>query len=260
MRDVKDIVIKAKQEWICMKKTEVCSFIVEGNIGAGKSTFLQLIKELVDAQIVYEPCDKWQRVAGTDENLLEKFYSDTPRWAYTFQTYAFVSRLLEQSKKAVDNCQGIQILERSVFSDRYCFAQNAYEAGLMSSLEWALYKEWFNWLVDQYVPRPSGFIYLKTDPEVCHKRLLKRGRHEEKVVSFDYLQSLHNRHESWLIQKNDVAHYVKNTPVLVLDCNPEFETDSVQLQKHVETIAEFIASQMMVHGIGTSYTCFEKSF
>lgn len=68
-------------------------FVVEGNIGAGKSTFLKVINTFLNAQVVYEPHEKWQNVGG--ENLLEKFYADTQRWAYTFQTYAFITRILE---------------------------------------------------------------------------------------------------------------------------------------------------------------------
>ncbi len=45
------------------------TFIIEGNIGAGKSTFVSLIKKELDVHVVYEPHDQWQMVGGT-ENLL----------------------------------------------------------------------------------------------------------------------------------------------------------------------------------------------
>ena len=67
-------------------------FVVEGNIGAGKSTFLKVINTFLNAQVVFEPHEKWQNVAG--ENLLDRFYADTQRWAYTFQTYAFITRII----------------------------------------------------------------------------------------------------------------------------------------------------------------------
>ena len=38
------------------------AIIVEGNIGAGKSTFLRLINDLLDVQVVYEPHEQWQNV------------------------------------------------------------------------------------------------------------------------------------------------------------------------------------------------------
>ena len=171
-------------------------FVVEGNIGAGKSTFLKVINTFLNAQVVYEPHEKWQNVQG--ENLLDRFYTDTHRWAYTFQTYAFITRVLEREKAALNNTHPFQILERSVFSDRYCFAKNCFELGLMNALEWKLYQEWFTWLVDTYTVKPSGFIYMQTDPKVCYKRLLKRNRSEEGGVTLEYLELLHDKHERWL--------------------------------------------------------------
>ena len=47
--------------------------ILEGNIGSGKSTFLRLLKENLDVDVVYEPTDRWQSV-GAGGNLLDLFY------------------------------------------------------------------------------------------------------------------------------------------------------------------------------------------
>ena len=145
-------------------------FVIEGNIGAGKSTFLKILKQYLNVQVVLEPHERWQQVGGT-ENLLDKFYKDPHRWAYTFQSYAFVSRVMVQKEHAQTNPFAVQLLERSVFSDRYCFAQNCYELGYMNALEWKLYQEWFTWFRDTYVVKPEGFIYLRTKPEICYERL-----------------------------------------------------------------------------------------
>jgi len=222
-----------------MSTLEQKSFIVEGNIGAGKSTFLRLVQERLPVQIVYEPHTKWQKV-DDKENLLDKFYQDTTRWAYTFQSYAFVTRVVEQQRKARENKYGVQVLERSVYSDRYCFAKNCFEMGTLSKLEWTLYREWFEWLIDNYATKPTGFIYLKTDPKVCYERLKHRARAEESEVPLSYLEKLHTKHEDWLMNKKDVASYLVNTPVLELDCNSDFENDTERFEKHLDAIAEFM--------------------
>lgn len=115
--------------------------------------------------IIFEPVEKWQTIEGTTENLLEKFYSDTQRWAYTFQSYAFITRVLALEDALKTTPYQTSVLERSVFSDRYCFARNCYEQGNMNALEWKLYQEWFVWLVNNVMTKPAGFIYLKADPK-----------------------------------------------------------------------------------------------
>lgn len=223
------------------------SFIIEGNIGAGKSTFLRLLRDQLPVQIVYEPLDQWQQVAG-GQNLLDYFYKDTKRWAYTFQSYAFITRVMEQQKKALQSPFGTQVLERSVYSDRYCFAKNCFDMGTMSPLEWSLYQEWFDWLIENYVSKPAGFIYLRTSPEVCFSRLKKRARAEESVVPFSYLKALHERHEQWLVEGKIVGMHLKGVPILILETDIEFETDSAQMKRYLAQMADF-----MGHTVSSSH-------
>ncbi len=212
-------------------------FFLEGNIGAGKTTFLQLVKEnLSDIDVIFEPTDKWQRV-GDGGNILDLFYRDTKRWAYTFQSYAFISRVqtLQEEIGSRPHYSNF-LIERSVYSDRYCFAKNCFEAGLMTTLEWQIYKEWFEWLVEQYCSKPAGIIYLRTSPTICMSRLKKRSRSEEAGISLDYLESLHERHEDWIVKKKNVSDFLKNLPVLVIDSDNDFEHD---LKNQERTMVEF---------------------
>ena len=234
-----------------MKKnnnTQHC-FIIEGNIGAGKSTFLKIIKQYFNVQTVIEPNEQWQNIGGEGHNILDLFYKDPKRWAYTFQSYAFVSRLMIQRAHARANPYSIQFLERSVFSDRYCFALNAYQLGYINALEWAMYGDWFSWLLSDYIVNIGGFIYLKASPEVCYARLKKRGRHEEKDILIDYIAQLHDKHEDWLIHKKGIDMSLSHIPVLVLNCDADFEHDKDEQEKHIERIGEFIVSHVS-HTVG----------
>ncbi len=220
-------------------------FVVEGNIGSGKSTFLKMLNQYLNIQIVFEPLEQWQNVIE-GEDLLDYFYTDPKRWAYTFQSYAFVSRVMTQQSYARTNPYAVQVLERSVFSDRYCFALNCYELGYMSALEWKLYQEWFSWLIDTYMARPDGFIYLQTNPKVCYERRRKRDRQSERQVTLEYLEGIHHKHERWLLKKEGVHDALKDVPVLVLPCDNDFEHNRAEQETHVERVGAFILSQMPV--------------
>ena len=219
--------------------------MIEGNIGAGKSTFLKVLSNYIDVEIIFEPTDKWQN-ASEDENLLHLFYKDTPRWAYTFQSYAFISRINTILEfRAKNTSSKIQLLERSIYCDRYCFAKNCYESGLMSPVEWHIYTEWFSWLAEKYAPIPNGFIYLKTTPETCYQRVLKRQRSEESSLGLDYLKQLHQKHEDWLIRQKELMPHLRDIPVLTLDCNEEFETNISVQKKHARAIEAFLTQNIL---------------
>jgi hypothetical protein len=45
--------------------------------------------------VVPEPVDKWQNVGNGKVNLLGEFYKDPNRFAYTFQNYVFLTRMVQ---------------------------------------------------------------------------------------------------------------------------------------------------------------------
>ena len=154
--------------------------------------------------------------------MLDLFYKNPKRWAYTFETYTLLTRLLDHQIHVAEQNTGFVISERSPYSGRYCFAANTHDQGYLSDLEWSLYQSLCNHLFEEHVAQPTGIIYLRTDPKVCHQRLKIRNRREEASMPLEYLQQLHAKHESWLLDNP------KNTPVLVLDGNLPYlhETNS----------------------------------
>eukprot|EP00828_Plagiopyla_frontata_P033204 TRINITY_DN4312_c0_g1_i3.p1 TRINITY_DN4312_c0_g1~~TRINITY_DN4312_c0_g1_i3.p1 ORF type:complete len:310 (-),score=41.20 TRINITY_DN4312_c0_g1_i3:101-1030(-) len=174
---------------------------IEGNVGAGKSTFLDLLNSRFSNEftVIPEPVNEWQNIRGEGVNMLDLLYKDPQRWSYTFQTYAFFSRLQLWQRMMKDVQTPLMISERSVFSDKYIFAQNC--ASNWNPAELAVYNEWFDFLTgnERYGYRQiDGVIYLRTSPEVCLSRIAKRGRKEEDSIPIDYLTQLHQRHEEWL--------------------------------------------------------------
>ena len=121
---------------------------IEGNIGAGKSTVLNVLKEKhPDWVFIDEPVDTWTALKNADgTNLLEHFYGDQVRWAYTFQNCALLSRFnnientilrtQEADKdKPFASKRRIYVTERCLDTDRRVFATMMYEDKKMNKIE-----------------------------------------------------------------------------------------------------------------------------
>ncbi len=214
-------------------------FFVEGPIGAGKTTFLKLIQEqLPELAVVFEPLHSWDN-NEYGQSLLTNFYKDPKRWAYTMETLAMACRVQEHLREQ-DNPNPFRLMERSIYSGHYVFATNGYKNGFFTEVEWQVYLNWFNFLVTGTCKPPQGFIYLKVDPEIAYKRIKKRNREAEKSISLEYLKQIHQCHEDFLVHKKDLLTELKEVPVLILDCNAEFEADAEQLAVHARKLSAFV--------------------
>ena len=213
-------------------------YIVEGNIGAGKSTFLKLINDhLTNVSVSLEPVYDWQhQIYG--QSLLTNFYQAPKRWAYTLETLTLMCRikehLLEQELKTP-----MRIMERSIYSGHYCFAKNSHEQDFLQKVEWQMYHEWFTFL-SQKCQQPTGFIYLKVSPDIAYERIKKRNRLAEKKLTLHYLKQIDKKHEQLLIEKKNICESLANVPVLTLSCDQDFESDEMVLQAHINSLQDFI--------------------
>ena len=211
------------------------SISFEGNIGAGKSTILKIVQEEFDVEILEEPVNLWQNIDG--HNLLEHFYSDPKKYAYSFQSFAFVSRIMNQIEPQV---KPLRVMERSSLSDR-CFALNCHEIGLMTDMEIVLYEKWWNFFINKFNGNPTKIIYLRTDPEVCMERIKKRNRSEEKDLDIEYLKKLHTKHEEWFPDQTGFEN-ILGVQYMALDADVDFLNDPDILRETLESIRTFIES------------------
>ena len=216
-----------------MTKVKIVS--VDGNIGSGKSTFIQdlktYFKDREDICFLDEPVDKWKQIIDKDDkNILENYYLDQKRWGFSFQMMAYISRL-SQLKEAL-NREKYKIIftERSVESDRNIFAKMLYDEGIIEEIDYKIYNLWF----DEFKKDLGEFkyIYLKTKPSTALARVIKRQRKEEKI-ELDYLEKCHNYHEKWL---NNLC----DNKILILDGNIERERDSIIMENIVKLINNFM--------------------
>ncbi|XP_042884603.1 deoxynucleoside kinase-like [Penaeus japonicus] len=200
---------------------------VEGNIGSGKSTLLQHFAKFNDVEVLAEPVDKWRNVRGY--NLLDLMYKDPCRWAHTFQTYVQMT-MMELHLKPTPS--PVKLIERSLFSARYCFVENLYRSGKMTEPEYGVYCEWYNMITQNLNVGVDLIVYLQTDPNKLHDRIKRRARSEEQTIPLQYLEDLHELHEDWLIEKK----HPLPAPVLILDANESLCTMYKKFEEHTSEI------------------------
>lgn len=181
--------------------------LVEGNIGVGKTTFLNYIKKCERVKIVKEPVEQWQNLNGS--NLLNLMYNDPKKWGFPFQAYTFLLMLQNHARK-ID--AEIKILERSMYSARYCFAKLLVENNYLAKEEYDILEKMYQYTDDLHM-MPDFIIYLRAPPEQVFERIKERGRDEEKNINFGYIYRLHELHEDWLVHNK----YNTSVPVLILD-------------------------------------------
>lgn len=171
---------------------------LDGNIGAGKSTLLEAIRvAMPEVEVVVEPVGEWTRLKNTEgKSLLELFYEDKRRWAYTFQNCAILTRLRSLKSVLRSTTKKIVITERSVLTDRYVFAEMLRSSGDLDDIEWSLYNQWF----DTYASEApvDRIIYLTTGVSTSADRIAARGRDGEGGIPKEYLTALEAQHETWL--------------------------------------------------------------
>ncbi len=213
-------------------------FIVEGNIGTGKTTFLKALRQsLPHVVVALESVDYWQNKSNS-QSILQNFYESPHRWAYSMETIALKTRIQEHIKQQAS--PSVHIIERSIYSGYHCFARNSFEQGFLTQLEWNIYQEWFHFLTSKQCVAPTGFIYLQADPELSYKRTVNRNRKEEDSIPLTYLQQIHDKHEDFLINKQQAHPSIAQTPVLTLDCSYDLLHDKKKLADYVKQVHQFI--------------------
>jgi deoxyadenosine/deoxycytidine kinase len=171
---------------------------VEGNIGAGKSTFLEKLKEqFPDAYFVPEPVDEWNTIVDeTGKTILERYYEDPKKYAFAFQMMAFITRvkLLREAPK-----DRLVITERSVFTDHEIFAKMLYDSKKIDEIEYSIYLKWFSELVGDL--KVSKILYIKTSHLTCFSRIKTRNRQGENIAP-SYIADCQYYHDRWLGDRN----------------------------------------------------------
>jgi deoxyguanosine kinase len=202
--------------------------VVEGLIGAGKTTLCRLIAESWGAELVLEPSEH--------NPFLGPFYDDPRRFAFPVQMFYLINRWRQQS-----GIRQTGLFEDLVVSD-YLFAKDRlFAEKTLDELEMQLYDR-FAGALGEHAPKPDLVVYLDVPTEVLMRRIHRRQAVGEEKIRPEYLDDLRARYERlW-------AEFTL-APVLRLDNRTMNYADEPEGR---ERILELIAHALTSGGNGTT--------
>jgi deoxyguanosine kinase len=187
---------------------EKCRYIVvEGPIGAGKTSLARQIADAVRGETLFERPEA--------NPFLARFYEDMARYALPTQlTFLF---------QRVDQLRGVGQLDmfRHATVGDFLFAKDPLFARLnLDDAEYQLYEKMYSHLKPQ-VPVPDLVIYLQAPVDTLVERVLRRGVDYERSISPQYLARLAEAYSRFFYRYEESPLLIVNSERINFVDNPE---------------------------------------
>jgi deoxyadenosine/deoxycytidine kinase len=171
--------------------------VVEGPIGAGKTTLAQRLAARLSADLVLEQ--------PGDNPFIARFYQDMARYALPTQLF-----FLFQRARMIEPLKQPDMFARPAVSDFLLDKDLLFARVTLSGDEFALYQKIYDALRPQ-APAPDLVIYLQAQPAVLVERVKRRAAAYERAgISEEYLAVLAESYARFF-------HYYSAAPVLTVN-------------------------------------------
>ncbi|MBL7033048.1 MAG: deoxynucleoside kinase [Candidatus Delongbacteria bacterium] len=204
---------------------DVRYLVVEGVIGAGKTSLARILSDQLNARIVLE--------AHEANPFLEDFYKDPERFAFQTQLNFLISRYQQQMQLPQQD-----IFQQHMVAD-YLFAKDRIFARLnLSEKEVGLYEQLMT-IMEGEIIKPDLVIYLQSSVERLLRNIRLRNRYYEQDMSPDYIQSLFDAYQQFFMN-------YRETPLLMINAT---QLDFVHKQEDLDDLLDFLSTPVR----GTMY-------
>ena len=191
--------------------------VIEGNIGAGKTTLAGRIAEQFNAQLILEHF--------ADNPFLPKFYSDPEKYSFPLELSFLASRYKQLKEELVPQ----NLFKSFSIADYYFMKSLVFAASTLTGDEFNLYRQIF-YIIYGSLPKPDIYVYLHLRPERLLENIERRGRNYEKSITKEYLEKIQNSYFSFFKQNPENKY-------LVIDVNDiDFVADESHYTKVIDTI------------------------
>jgi len=171
--------------------------VVEGPIGAGKTSLARALADYLDADALLE--------APEQNPFLSRFYGDMPRFALPTQL-----NFLFQRVDQIRDLSQLDLFRRATVAD-FLFDKDRLFARLnLSDDEFALYDKMYSHLKPQ-TPAPDLVIYLQAPVATLMERVHRRGVDYERAIPEQYLARLADAYSRYFYQYEDAPLLIVNS-------------------------------------------------
>lgn len=171
--------------------------VIEGNIGAGKTSLVRMIARDFGARMLLE--------RFKDNPFLPRFYEDQERYAFPLEM-SFLADRYNQLKKYTGE---LELFSPFLVSDYYIAKSLIFAENTLTDDEFRLYRMFFDIIHDK-LPKPDLYVYLHSNTETLLKNIRNRNRSYEQNIKVGYLEKIHEGYSRFL-------KYVDEFPVLLID-------------------------------------------
>ncbi len=151
--------------------------VIEGNIGAGKTSLASLLAEESGSRLVLE--------AFSDNPFLAKFYENPDRYAFQLEL-SFLSERYHQIKTELGHPD---LFGQAVISDYFLAKSFIFSKYNLKDDEMKLFEKLFS-IINLQAPKPDLYVYLHVPVEKLLENIKLRGRSYEKHISYEYLKEV----------------------------------------------------------------------
>src|SRR5512136_16931 len=144
--------------------------VIEGNIGAGKTTLATRIADQFNAHLILEQF--------ADNPFLPKFYQDPEKYSFPLE----LSFLASRYKQLNDELGSPDIFKAFTVADYYFTKSLVFAASTLKGDEYNLYRQIF-YIIYGSLPRPDIYVYLHLSPDRLLSNIERRGRSYEKSIT-----------------------------------------------------------------------------
>jgi len=200
--------------------------VIEGNIGAGKTTLATMISEEFNARLVLE------RFA--ENPFLPRFYEDPARFAFPVE----LSFLAERYRQLKDEIVEQDLFKSFTVADYYFMKSLIFASSTLERDEFNLYRQIFH-IIYSSLPKPDLYVYLHLSPDRLLNNIALRGREYEKTITASYLADIQESYFSFFKQNTENKY-------LILDIN---SLDFVKNKNDYRLLADTIFNEEVKPGM-----------